>query len=123
MNGRAWTTAEVAQMRALAPTHTAPQVAVSLGRSVTSINQQARRQGVRFRKHGESHHAAKYPNALISRAWAMKAWGKSTRVISEEVGIPFRYLRGILVQRKFRRYQTPEHRQPVSRAKAQVRTL
>lgn len=50
MNGRAWTSEEIAQLHKLARTYTATEIAQILGRTYDAVERQGRRVGVSFRK-------------------------------------------------------------------------
>lgn len=91
---REWKTVEIAKLHELAPTCSLEQAATMLGRSWASVQSATRQHGIAFRKRGESHQCAKYSDAVIRRAWAMKGWGRAPKVIAEETGISLSALRG-----------------------------
>ena len=65
------------------------EISESLGRSESSVKNQALKLNVKLRIHGERHHSAKYSNNTVEAARRMSECGMTVKNISKHLQIDF----------------------------------
>lgn len=83
-----WTYAEQAELRRLAPTHTAEQIGALLHRTSHAVHQQAYKLKGRLQKAGDQNHGTKYSDALVEQIRTMHELGTKPAAIARETGVP-----------------------------------
>jgi DNA-binding NarL/FixJ family response regulator len=88
-NRKPWTFEENKILKKMGGFYSKKEISETLGRSQSSVKNQALKLNIKLRINGERHHSAKYSNDTVEVARRMRECGMTVKNISERLQVDF----------------------------------